>query len=144
MQKTTLSNGLEVYLDERPNFGEAEIDLVVESGSFHERIPQTAHVLEHLQAVKSKVYGNSDKLNYASSNAETQEQTQVYYFEDVLPEHLIIAAENLEEVLTKPNLHVIEREKKAVEKITSEDIKKAAQFLVGKPYIIAIGLPLEQ
>ncbi|MBI2671593.1 insulinase family protein [Candidatus Woesearchaeota archaeon] len=114
MEKTTLSNGLEVYLDERKRFGESEVDLLVESGSFHERIPQTAHVLEHLQAVKSLVYGNSGKLNYANSNAGTQQERQVYYFDSILPEHLCLAAENLAKALGTPNLEVLTREKEAV------------------------------
>ncbi len=113
MQKIDLKNGLAVYLDPK-NFGISAAYLYINSGSGHDKIPQTAHLLEHLQANNAKVYGESGKLNYSHCNAKTERKRTSYYFRNILPEDLELAVKNLSLAFSQPNKLILEREKEAV------------------------------
>lgn len=114
MEKITIRNGLEVYINHKKILGECAVYLLINTGRFQEKIPETAHVLEHLQGINGHIYGNKGKLNYVNANAITSDKRTAYYFECILPRHISIATNNLTNVLSSLNINILEREKEVI------------------------------
>lgn len=112
MKNITLENSLEVYFNKK-KLEESATYLIINSGNWQDEIHGTAHVLEHLQSVKSKIYGDKAILNYTRADASTYNKRTIYSFEHILPEHLLNALNNLKEVYTL-NIDMLEREKEAI------------------------------
>lgn len=113
MEKKVLTNGLTVVLDPKP-IGEAGVYLIINAGTGHVIATETAHLLEHLQATASKVYGEKGALEYGDANATTYDERTMYHITGILPKHLPQALENLSAVFQQPDFRLFEREKAAI------------------------------
>ena len=108
-----LGNGLKLYVEQKQR-KDCALYLVVNAGQFHNVVPETAHILEHIAGISAKVYGDNGPLRYASGNAHTNSEITVYEFATFLPEDLSAAAEALSNTLLTQSYSFFEREKTAV------------------------------
>lgn len=116
MKEMRLKNGLTVYVQHKP-IGESAVCVGINSGSWQDKILETAHTTEHVMGVLTGVYGERGVLNYANTNARTEPQRTTYFLEGMLPKHVQLAIQNLKIVFSLPDsacARVLEREKDAV------------------------------
>ncbi|MBW2970502.1 insulinase family protein [Candidatus Woesearchaeota archaeon] len=119
-ERRVLKNGLRVFIERKP-IGECAAYLIVKAGWVHDSIPEISHVLEHLQASGSRIYGKKGILNYAKCNAFTGFDNTMYYFSCFFPEHLPNVLKNLSRVLSRPHIRWLDRELGSVNKELNED-----------------------
>ncbi|VVB81552.1 Peptidase M16 inactive domain protein [uncultured archaeon] len=113
IQSINLENGLKVYLELIP-IRESSAYLVVNAGSINDRVPETAHVVEHMQCSGSRLYGERGTLNYATTESRTEDIRSIFYFSCMFSEDLSRALKNLSLVLAQPHIRWLDRERSSV------------------------------
>ncbi len=130
-KKLILDNGMQVWID-RKQIGKCAAHLELQSGSAMDIKPETAHLLEHLQGINARVYGESGELEYCShsKNASTTFDRTAYYIYNFLPEHLNLVTSNLRNALAMtPRKKYFDREKNSVRNELKRNVNPF-QFLV--------------